>query len=34
MDFFNTGPIFTPEVFNLCKKVSGPKVEGANGREF
>ena len=27
--FFNTGLIFTPEVFVLCKKVWGPREPGA-----
>ena len=26
--FFNTGLIFTPEVFNQCKKSMGARVEG------
>ena len=25
MKFLNTGLIFTPEVFSLCKKVWGPR---------
>ena len=30
MDFFNTGLIFTPEVFILCKKVWGARGTGAH----
>ena len=29
ISFFNTGQIFTPEVFTLCKKVWRPKGAGA-----
>ena len=29
MKFLNTGLIFTPEVFTLCKNVLGPRGLGA-----
>ena len=31
MNFLNTGLIFTPEGFTLCKKIG---AKGAGGREF
>ena len=29
MDFLNTGLVFTPELFILCKNIWGPKGTGA-----
>ena len=34
MNFFNTGLTFTPEVFNQCKKVCGPREPGAEALNY